>query len=383
MIFSIAPATPAWADVDISHVRGTILYPRLPWYRAHADGLPLYKRNYFHRQVQEHIRATYKSSGIRKGELSIPGSGPNGGTGFADLYMVCEYGFIYLWDVKTAYRGSNPDWELADLRQIERYITAGIKYDTEYDYRSARHLGARDPIPKTITTFTVYDPVFPRINGRYTVSFHNAGNGLIFYRFDPIDEEDDNDDTYPSDNNQNNENQDSSDQDDQDGTAGDGVDLSNVIELPWLFPLPGHTPEDQPSEQPAASTPCQQASYEVATELANFIIETLTSPSISDVLEAAGIYAGVIYAIITWENSNTTIQPSAHAIAFLAGEMSPHEFLNYMNIVLGFNPELLRGFGDDAVGGGVSFLEYLYGVWSRIVSPLAINLDGTGIETIS
>ena len=115
--------------------------------------------------------------------MYIPGSGKNGGKGFADLYFK-QGSFTYLWDVKTALHGHDTYKQKQDLDQLERYVNG------DENYRSASEF-VNDPIPTTPTTFTVIDEKKPGINRKYTVTYQNAGNGLIFYRFDRIKKDDD------------------------------------------------------------------------------------------------------------------------------------------------------------------------------------------------
>ena len=172
--------------VSVVDVRGTHLNPYLPWNQAYADGLPYWNKGFFHKKLQDYL---WGKNGVKRGELSIKNGGENGGTGFADLYMTInnplnpESTITYLWDIKTAMRGSNINYELADLGQIERYIKAGSINGK--DYRSAIELGVTDPIPK-FGSFIVFDLNYPRISGYYMISFENAGNGLIFYSFEKI-----------------------------------------------------------------------------------------------------------------------------------------------------------------------------------------------------
>lgn len=70
-----------------------------------------------------------------------------------------------------------------DLNQIDRYVEAGNRLG--YTYCSAAEL-VNDPISSEPITFVVKDIKKPKINNNYTVTYQNAGNGLIFYRFDKL-----------------------------------------------------------------------------------------------------------------------------------------------------------------------------------------------------
>ena len=210
---------PVVAEEDAYDLRGTTLMPNVhptDWVQAFNDGVTWLDWGYFHRAVQKEIRTQY---GLNEGELYIPGSGKNGGKGFADLYWTVD-DTTYLWDVKTALHGYDTDKQKEDLDQLQRYVDANI------NHKSAGELAVNDPIPTTPTTFTVIDEKNVAISGKYTATYQNAGNGLIFYRFDKIKDDDEPEEEKPpyvipwSNDNNSNSNKDA---------ENDAIDRSKII----------------------------------------------------------------------------------------------------------------------------------------------------------
>lgn len=163
-------------------LRTTTLSPNIyptDWWEAFLDGVSFFDFGYFHRQVQKDI---IKNHAEINAEVRLLLDDESNKKGRADLVYNYNNTF-YVWDVKTALHGHNMNYQRDDLEQIDKYVTAGIK--NGYDYRSAKYL-INDPIPTNQVTFIVQDIEKPRINSNYTVTYQNAGNGLIFYRFDKI-----------------------------------------------------------------------------------------------------------------------------------------------------------------------------------------------------
>lgn len=85
--------------------------------------------NYFHIQVQKHIRRM--NSSIRRDELSIAykdnGGNPTGKTGRADLFLVGDNNITYLWEVKPASYLTGSKREQAEA-QLDGYVASDETY---------------------------------------------------------------------------------------------------------------------------------------------------------------------------------------------------------------------------------------------------------------
>ena len=81
-----------------------------------GDGLPW---NFFHNQVQQHIREKCKDKGFRKKELTIKRL--SGKMGRADLYVI-KNKKNYLWEVKPSSYKHDPNHQ-SGIDQLEEYVT--------------------------------------------------------------------------------------------------------------------------------------------------------------------------------------------------------------------------------------------------------------------
>ncbi len=130
---------------------------------------------YFHNQVQDHIVNKYNKihkNKFRK-ELKIiykPDQEKEDNTGRADIAMD-KGDLTYLWEVKPVHYGLNPKLEQEALEvQLRGYV------ESNDDYRFGHESGV------------VFEKdTFPSQEGLFTITYEDAGNGLILYRYDPIE----------------------------------------------------------------------------------------------------------------------------------------------------------------------------------------------------
>lgn len=142
--------------------------------------------NYFHNQVERDI--WNNNSGFMKRELTIRYKDDKneltGEIGFADLAMEinddfsADDGITYIWEVKPVHYGLNPVLEKKTFDdQLNRYIAS----DPNYKNGSTRIVNN--------SKYLIPSRTFISKEGRYTVTYEDAGNGLILYRYDLIDKE--------------------------------------------------------------------------------------------------------------------------------------------------------------------------------------------------
>jgi hypothetical protein len=110
--------------------------------------------NYIHREVQLDIWKRYDGA-VWQTELYLPGFGR------ADLYMPSTE---EIWEVKPASYQAGSKLQKG-LDQLQRYVSADEKYK----------IGGATSI--TGNTFST-------LNGKFTVTYENMGNGLVVYNFE-------------------------------------------------------------------------------------------------------------------------------------------------------------------------------------------------------
>ncbi|MCL2718168.1 MAG: hypothetical protein FWE14_05250 [Lachnospiraceae bacterium] len=351
MLFSLIIVTPVSATADKATAdamedaalptragdwQTAIFVDRLPW-------------NFFHNQVQKKIVKDNQDIGM---EHTVPG-------GRADLYKI-DGGFTYLWEVKPASYSVEPK-RTQGLLQLQGYVGDETKYK----------IGNTDGTDIQGGTFvasieTGYPQVPPGV--RYTITYYNPGNGLILYSFTREKDEDDEKDTdvdvpivipVP---------------DDKDNDqSGSGGNRTNVIQFP--ITVPG---ESDPREWPgAAFSPNQFPDTVLADALAAFINDAMANAG--PIIIGGICIATTIIAMEKW----SSVKPSQWVTAYSLGLISPADFLDIMTIALGIERDFLQELANDAAGNGIAETEDLFSNVRGTVSPIAINLDGSGIESLS
>ena len=142
------------------------------WDRAKQDGLAW---NYFHNQVQDHIRND-KNSGVEPKELTITFTeGVKAGkTGRADLFReIKDTGEIYIWEIKPLSYATEKR-----LPKVAAQLASYVDSDENYRYGNTNGVNIKG------TTFT-------SDNGLYDIMYICDHNGLIFYSFKRIEEKKD------------------------------------------------------------------------------------------------------------------------------------------------------------------------------------------------
>ena len=335
MVLSMAMVTPVAAATTITLKEIT----SQDWAIAFKDGITDY--GYFHRVLQAYIVA--ENPGMQM-EKEIPLGGKDGvGDGKADLVRVVgtpPNHLMYIWEVKPS-SWCDPTHMEDSIAQLERYVRAGEPYN-----RKGNEYIPDIPDGKC--------PAVTPLGVKYTIKYQNAGNGLMFYSFDRDKKYDDDDYTpdvavtIPNKNNKN----------DEDGTGGGS---SKVVKIP--------KPKIQ--DGAAAFSPDARA----------------------DAIAAYIVGGAATVATIIILDKYSSVKPSQITAMYLAGIITASDYLMFMELIFGTEvyaaefgiPETLPGQdkSDDTAGGGVGAMEDLYSEWSKIGCPLTINLDGTGIETLS
>ena len=231
--------------------------------------------------------------------------------------------------LKNVYVASNPDY----YRIGDDYIQDGV--------------------------FDVYDEILPHLDGKYRVTYRNALNGLILYRFD-INEEEKEEEKVPNPDTPLIIPKDDEDDKDDENKISDEI----TYYIGWRFP---HLVSKEYRESsPFGSLYHTNSDYELANLLADFIM--------------ASVASSVIFTFDRY----SSVQPTRFASMFMAGLLSPRDYLAIMEVGLGINkshiPEIVNG----ATGNIVADTENVLDLASRQrqSDPLAINIDGTGIETL-
>lgn len=137
-------------------------------------GLPW---NYFHKEVQEHIRNNPVNQVEEKELYMMFNQGSKKGKkGYADLYRTTPAG-TYIWEVKPLSYAIPPKLYTA-AEQLMNYVNNSSEYK----------LGNTDGI-------NILGESFPSSNGLYQISYVCENNGLIFYWFKEIEKDEENDES--------------------------------------------------------------------------------------------------------------------------------------------------------------------------------------------
>ncbi len=153
-----------------------------------VDHLPW---NAFHNAVQADIRT--KNSEIMPKELSIEYTKDNGKLegkrGRADLYMESKEGYTYIWEVKPYSYSEEPKRSLAKT-QLSNYVLSNKKV---YRTGGMQISSGETTLSKAVIHAKYIEYV------TYTITYTNAGDGLIFYQFTRhVDKREPNPETEPA-----------------------------------------------------------------------------------------------------------------------------------------------------------------------------------------
>lgn len=141
------------------------------WAIAFADGIGYF--GFFHDKVEAEIRKNNVGV-IEPRELTIIGAGRYGKDGRADL-ISRSAGLTYIWDVKPASNGYDPN-KAGAIKQVKNYVNADASY----------RLGPNNVIQDSKFPVSVVSST--GIETEYTVTYQNSiyNSGLIFYRFERV-----------------------------------------------------------------------------------------------------------------------------------------------------------------------------------------------------
>lgn len=125
-------------------------------------------RGYFHDQVRDHIAVKYHL--IPEFPITYQAcQKKDKEKGFADLCLPTAK-YAYLWEIKPVHYGLNPVLEQEALEvQLGGYVNSNSTY--RYGHESG---------------LTIQKVTFTSMEGKYTITYEDALNGLILYRYDRI-----------------------------------------------------------------------------------------------------------------------------------------------------------------------------------------------------
>ncbi len=169
---------------------GVITIPRVTqadWNQAFADGVPANDKTYFHRALQNHIISIYKTVGIDMlMEVEIKNGSLTGNDGRADL-LLPDVGVpptTYIWDIKPSSTWYKSYERNQAIKQLNNYVT-------QYQTNTNKQCDTGNNYSNDISDGFCY--TYTPLGVLYIITYQNAHNGLIFYRFDRVDDDDDDD----------------------------------------------------------------------------------------------------------------------------------------------------------------------------------------------
>lgn len=171
---------------------GVITIPRVTqadWNQAFADGVPANDKTYFHRALQNHIISIYKTVGIDMlMEVEIKNGSLTGNDGRADLLLpnVGVPPTTYIWDIKPSSTWYKSYERNQAIKQLNNYVT-------QYQTNTNKQCDTGNNYSNDISDGFCY--TYTSLGVLYIITYQNAHNGLIFYRFDRVDDDDDEDDS--------------------------------------------------------------------------------------------------------------------------------------------------------------------------------------------
>ena len=161
------------------------------WTQARIDGCPW---NFFHNKVQEHLKGTYNFGSIDielkihyKDYVTNPVTGKPSKTGSVDLSFetvdIDSNEVTYLWEVKP-YSYFSGTKRIKAQQQLANYLNSELRIDIEStdNYLS----GGTTPY---IYSGIIQNVIAPKNNAKYKIIYDVCNDGLIFYRFEKIEDE--------------------------------------------------------------------------------------------------------------------------------------------------------------------------------------------------
>lgn len=148
------------------------------WDQAYIDGVPSGDKTYFHKELQIHIIDIYNLKGFKMSmEEEIAHGALSGNDGYADLLLpnVGTPSTTYIWDVKPASTWYKSNKLSKAIKQLNNYVL-------QYSNNTGKPCCTGDKFFDDIQNGVHYIRTTKGV--KYKITYQNAHNGLIFYRFD-------------------------------------------------------------------------------------------------------------------------------------------------------------------------------------------------------